>query len=593
MIDYIIRALSLEVVETVLSCYQRTSSHPDQIQTMSTNPNGKTISHYKDWPNTLGFDAHYEERTPIELHVAGEFPAYTEGVLFRTGLGPRTVDTKHGTFHVNHWFDNFSQVHRFQLHASEAGQPLKVTYNSRLTSDGIIDKIKRDGRLDAFTFASKYDPCKSFFKKMQSVFQTPPPSAPNEVNIGVTLSANFPGLSKTAGPTKHIYNNSGLETLAARTDAPHFQMLDPQTLEPIGLAKQEVLHPELKGVGSGAHAEHDPATGDIFNYNLDFGRQGTYKIWRTSTSTAETSILATFQHASAYLHSMFMTENFVILAIFNSFYTAGGATILWKRNLLEAMSFDDSRPCTWFVVDRRPPEAGGKGLIATYESEAMFCFHTINAYEETAPDGKVDILADLAGYDNMDILDKFYYNNLVSDAPNAAKWSDASNDAARPTYRRYRLAKIPTTAITKPLKAQCEYKSPIKDTPELPVVAPSVVARKHRYIYGINDTGKSSFADSLIKYDVETHTAKRWSRHGHTPGEAIFVPDPNGNEEDDGVLLTVVLDGFEGRSYLLCLDAKDFAEIARAHTNGVVGVAFHGLYVGAHQKQSIPAAPHL
>lgn len=105
-------------------------------------------------------------------------------------------------------------------------------------------------------------------RRCSQFFQTPPPSAPNEVNVGVTLSANFPGLFKTAGSTKHIYNNSSLETLAARTDAPHFQMLDPQTLEPIGLAKQEILHPELKGVGSGAHAEHDPATGDIFNYNL-------------------------------------------------------------------------------------------------------------------------------------------------------------------------------------------------------------------------------------------------------------------------------------------------------------------------------------
>ena len=560
---------------------------------MSTTHSGQTSAHYKDWPNTLGFDCHYEEISPVELQVEGSFPPYAEGVLFRTGLGPRTIDTKEGTFHVNHWFDNFSQVHRFQLHGSETGEPLKVTYNSRLTSDGVIDRIKRDGRLDAFTFASKYDPCRSLFKKMQSVFQTPPPNAPNEVNVGVTLSANFPGLSKTATPTQHTYNSLNLETLAARTDAPHFQMLDPQTLEPVGLAKQEILHPELKGVGSGAHAEHDPATGDIFNYNLDFGRSGMYRIWRTSASTAETSILATFQHTPAYLHSMFMTENHVILAVFNSFYSAGGATILWTRNLLEAMSFDGSRPCTWFVVDKKAPQVGGRGLVATYESEAMFCFHTINAYEEPTLGGSVDIVADLAGYDNMDILNKFYYDNLVSDAPNAAKWSDASNDAARPTYRRYRLGKVPLKATTKSMKALCEYRASISDTPELPVIAPAVVTKKHRYVYGINDTGKSSFADSLIKYDVETQTTKRWSKHGHTPGEAIFVPDPNGNEEDDGVLLTVVLDGFEGRSYLLCLDAKDFTEIARAHTNGVIGLAFHGLYVGAHQKQIPPAAPRL
>ena len=72
-----------------------------------------------------------------------------------------------------------------------------------------------------------------------------------------------------------------------------------------------------------------------------------------------------------------------------------------------------------------------------------------------------------------------------------------------------------------------------------------------------------------------------WSSHGHTPSEPIFIPNPNNNTgaEDDGVLLTVVLDGYKARSYLLCLDARDLKEVARAEMNSVVGLGFHGKHV--------------
>ena len=545
---------------------------------------GVKPSHYNDWPNAIGFDSHYEERSPVQLRVEGSIPLYVSGTLFRTGAGPRTVKTNanKSTFQVNHWFDNFSQLHRFQIHGDGSGTTSQVTYTSRLLSDGLIEKVQKAGKLDGFTFAAKYDPCKSFFKKLQTAFiASNDPLKPNEVNIGVTLSANFPGLSKTGKPSggRHDPNNQ-LSTLMTKTDAQTFQMLDSETLEPIGVAQQKSLHPDLTGAGSAAHAEHDPLTGDVFNYNLDFGKTGTYRIWRTAAATGKTSILTTFNHSPAYLHSLFLTENYVILCVWNSFYTMGGASILWNQNLLDSMKWDGTKPATWFVIDKRAKEDGGQGLISTFESDAFYCFHTINAYEETAKDGSVDIVADLAGYDSMEVLNRFYYKNMLSDSPDAKAWSHPSNNACRPTYRRYRLPSIPLKPTKQSGKAVCEYKSATAETPELPTLAPSVICKKHRYIYGINDSGKSTFADSIVKYDVETYTVKRWSKHGHTAGEAIFVPDPTSNEEDGGVLLTVVLDGIEGKSYLLVLDARDLTEVAKAHVDGVIGIAFHGLYVG-------------
>ncbi|KAK5561354.1 hypothetical protein LTR46_000159 [Exophiala xenobiotica] len=530
----------------------------------------KGPSHYKDWPNSLGFDATYEERNPVELQVEGSIPSYAAGTLFRTGLGPRTVQTLNGKeFKVNHWFDNFSQVHRFQIHASEAGSPVRVTYNSRLTSDGLIEKIRKTGKLDGFTFAAKYDPCKSLFRKVQSVFQQQPPQEPNEVNAAVTISANFPGLSRTGQQFNGPHSHDKILTLCNKTDANIFQMLDPETLEPVGLARQNTLHPELGGAGSGAHARSDPSNGDLFNYNLDFGHTGTYRVFRVSAATGKTSILGKFHHTAAYLHSLFLTENHVVLC-----------------NLLDAMVWNDQHPATWFVIDKRPVEEGGKGLVAKYESAPFFCFHTINAYEEPSnlEDGSIDIVADLAAYEDMDVLHRFYLDNLISDSPKAAEYMKSLDPAVRPNYRRYRLPLVSAGTAHKSSTAVLEYESSKADALELPTINPRMVTQKHRYMYGIVDTGKSTFADGLVKHDAETHTVIRWSKHGHTAGEPIFVPDPRSSEEDGGVLLTVVLDGLAGQSYLLVLDAKMMIEVGRAHVNGALGFGFHGLHVSSGER---------
>lgn len=82
-------------------------------------------------------------------------------------------------------------------------------------------------------------------------------------------------------------------------------MLDPQTLEPIGTAQQTSLHPSLKGPSSATHAKSDPNTGDLYNYNLEYGRKGTYRVFTVSASSGETCILATISTDPSYLVSLF------------------------------------------------------------------------------------------------------------------------------------------------------------------------------------------------------------------------------------------------------------------------------------------------
>jgi carotenoid cleavage dioxygenase-like enzyme len=54
-----------------------------------------------------------------------------------------------------------------------------------------------------------------------------------------------------------------------------------------------------------------------------------------------------------------------------------------------------------------------------------------------------------------------------------------------------------------------------------------------------------------------------WYRPQHYPQEPIFVPRPGGTAEDDGVLLSNVLDGGKETTYLSILDASSLREVAR------------------------------
>jgi hypothetical protein len=60
----------------------------------------------------------------------------------------------------------------------------------------------------------------------------------------------------------------------------------------------------------------------------------------------------------------------------------------------------------------------------------------------------------------------------------------------------------------------------------------------------------------------------------------VFVARPNAESEDDGVLLTVVLDAERNTSYLLILDAKDLSELPAgcgAGTNAHGHLSFWGI----------------
>lgn len=496
-------------------------------------------------------------------------------------------DTSRGTHYVSHWFDGFAQTHKFDiLPARTRGGPVSVEYSSRRQSDGFVAHIKKTGWRSTTSFGQRADPCVGLFAKIMSVYE------PRQWNNNVVVHPSVPGL-RSAAP-EGAGHRTGTKNIFIGTDNNSMQELHADTLEPIGFATQNTLHPELKGPLSCAHAQRDPANGDFFNFNLELGRSPTYRLFRVNAATGTTDILATVCDPAtlrpAYIHSLFLTDKYVVLCVNSAHYGWSGLKIPWERNLLEAIQpFDANRACQWLVVDRRHD----KGLVARFSTPAGFNFHTVNAFDEMVKDEndeeRTDITLEMVDYATTDIMFNFYYDVLM-DRDDAAKKHWLQNQRYKKCHPRlvryrFRMPVVDDEAAPEPLPAGTATAEEVLAIPsphigELPTINPAYACKPHRYVYSNPSRGLSTLVDSIGKTDVRTRETVLWcGPAGHSPGEPIFVARPGeGLAEDDGVLLSMVLDGPAQRSYLLCLDARTMTEMGRAEAEFAIGMGFHGAH---------------
>ncbi|RUP44850.1 retinal pigment epithelial membrane protein-domain-containing protein, partial [Jimgerdemannia flammicorona] len=132
---------------------------------------------------------------------------------------------------------------------------------------------------------------------------------------------------------------------------------------------------------------------------------------------------------------------------------------------------------------------------------------------------------------------------------------------------------------------------------ELPQVNPKFKFHRYRFLYGVGLSEKARnrpgcIWDSIVKADLSRKTAAAtWQRDHCYPSEPLFVPRPSAADgiqtvsppksadEDDGALLSIVLDSERNRSFLLVLDARTLEELGRADLPAVVPISFaHGSF---------------
>lgn len=487
----------------------------------------------------LGYENCAEVPDPISLSVRGALPSWLEGKLYRNGPGVFDIETaRDTTVHIDHWFDGLTVLHRFSI---ENGG---VRYSNRHLASGLRRYIEQHGRADFPSFGN--DPCLNLFQKVTTLFRrkTHDPASGEPVqNAPVTVG--------------HL----GRDRMVARTDANLLQSFDPETLEPGPLLRYSDFNADFEGQLSAAHSQYDLDRGEYFNYTLKLGREGRYTVFCIPDDAPEGHVLAKIDAPPAYIHSFALTPRYFVLIVYPT--KIDPLQLLWNRNVVDSMTWKPEQGTLFYVVDRERRE-----LAATYRSEPFFAFHNVNAFE----DDRGDILIDLSAYDDASVIDSLRLDRLRDEGMELTG-----------RLRRYRLGD-PAGADPGELRP-ARYDVLCEMPCELPRINQKTHMRGSRFVYGVSGTKPNSVWNRLVKVDLAEGTSRTWSQEDCFPGEPIFVAAPDAKDEDEGVVLSVILDAQAGNSFLLVLDARSFTELARAENSPRVPFGFHGNFFGAGRQE--------
>jgi carotenoid cleavage dioxygenase-like enzyme len=220
----------------------------------------------------------------------------------------------------------------------------------------------------------------------------------------------------------------------------------------------------------------------------------------------------------------------------------------------------------------------GEVVKQKFDTEPLFVFHNLNAYEKT---DSGEIIVDVCAYD----ANYFDVNKLSRDGMFTAEC--LGNKALKSIARRITVPFKRSEFSEKPIHCQvADINSEVAF--ELPNINYSAYNGKpYKYVYGVNFY-KLPF--SIVKINVDKGADMlefKYEQEGREflPTEPVFVANPNGSDEDDGVLLVLVLS--DKRDFLSILNAKDLKEIARAEMpeDTKSSFTFHGFFA---DKQNFP-----
>ena len=428
-----------------------------------------------------------------------------------------------GEQNYNHWFDGLAMLHRFGFAEG------RVTYANRFLKSNAFCAAEKTGKIAYGEFAT--DPCRTLFGRVASLFD-PKLTANCNVNV-LTMGGETTALTETTLPVR----------------------FDPKTLATLGVFGYT---PPLRGQISTAHPHYDAVRTRHYSYMVEFGMQSHYRLFSVGDDGAQDLVAELPVDRPAYMHSFAMTERYLALVEFPLTVSALALKFSGKP-FIHNYRWEPERGLRFHVVDK---DSGRE--VATAKTDAAFAFHHVNAFE----DGD-SLTIDMVAYPDPTIIDALYLARLRAGTPLTATGA----------LTRFEVPLTGDGAVTRRTLAPVAL--------ELPRINYETRAGKpYRYVWGTGIQAPGDFLDSILKIDIEAGKVARWYEAGLYPGEPVFVPQPSAGSEDEGVLLSVVLDIEKDRSFLLVLDAAMLEERARAEAPHAIPFHFHGNYFAS---PSLPA----
>jgi beta,beta-carotene 9',10'-dioxygenase len=404
-------------------------------------------------------------------------------------------------------------LHRFAI--ADGG----ISYANRFLESKAFRSAEETGKITYAEFAT--DPCRTLFGRVAAIFD---PKLTDNCCVNVSAYArDVTAFTETTMPLRFA----------------------PDTLETLGVFGYGEA---LKGQISTAHPHYDAKRACHYNYIADLGLKSVYRLCRIGDDGTQFELAAIPVERPAYMHSFGMSADHLILTEFPLVVNPIDLRLSGKP-FIQNYRWEAERDLVFHVVEK---DTGR--LVRTAKADATFAFHHVNAFADG--DG---LAVDAVTYPDATIIDQLYLARLCAGTPITA--------IGKLTRFQIPLAsEAPVTRLT------------LADLPfELPRINYARHAGKaYRYVWGTGIAAKGDFLDCIVKIDTATGASARWYAAGLYPGEPVFVPSPSAQAEDDGVLLSVVLDIDKGRSFLLVLDAASLKELARAAAPHAIPFHFHG-----------------
>ncbi len=281
---------------------------------------------------------------------------------------------------------------------------------------------------------------------------------------------------------------------------------------------------------------------------VEFGLHSVYRLFAVTDDGGQEVVAEIPVDHPAYMHSFAMTERYLALVEFPLVVSAL-ALKFSGRPFIENYHWKPERGLRFHVVDK----ATGR-VVTTARADATFAFHHVNAFEQNG-----DVFVDIAAYPDNSIIDDLFLHHLRAGDP-----------VSPAELRRYRLPAGGSTATYERLSSESI------ELPRLNYKRSNT--KDYCYTYGVGAHRPGDFTNQLVKVDVRERTAKVWRDENCYVGEPVFVAAPDAAAEDDGIVLSVVLNASQGNSFLLVLDAASFTELARAEAPHHIPFGFHGQF---------------
>jgi carotenoid cleavage dioxygenase-like enzyme len=396
----------------------------------------------------------------------------------------------------------------------------RVSYANRFLRGNAFEAAERKGRIAYREFAT--DPCRSAFRRFASVFD---PQLTDNGAVNVTRVG---------------------ESYVALTETPLPVAFDPTTLETLGVEGKPPADIAT------AHPHHDRDTNELVGHGTKFGPKSSYVVY-AMRDPGERRIVGRVRGIDrpAYMHSFGITDRYAVLhegsLVVNPLRLAFSG-----RPFIENFRWEPERGSRFWVVDR----TDGRTL-GPWTAPPAFCFHHVNAFEQEG-----ELVVDLLAFEDAEVVWALGLARLR-----------AGESVPAPRLHRYRLPLDAPRAVEPELLSDVPFELPRIDYR-------TRNGRPYRFVYGAGPAPDGpGWLERIVKVDLdggETH----WEEPGTFPGEPVFVPRTGAEGEDDGVLLSVLLEPDRGASSLLVLDAGDLRQIARARVPHHIPFGFHGQHFG-------------